>query len=197
MSNTIINSRVLVLNKYWFPVGVLPLRNAFCKLFNERAKALNHNDYGLYDFKNWLGLNDNRLDYLRASSTMIPIPEILVSSFYDRVPKLIVNSSRKNILKRDKYVCQYSGIKLEPSEATVDHIIPKSKGGKHSWINCVASSFSINNKKSDSYLEETGLELIRKPFTPNNKILFNLSSNFYLPESWKEFLFKNYTKSRI
>jgi 5-methylcytosine-specific restriction endonuclease McrA len=126
---------------------------------------------------------------------MVPIPEIVVSSFYDRVPKLYIHSSRRNILKRDRYVCQYSGRHLDPSEATVDHIIPKSKGGKYNWINCVTSSFSINNEKSDSCLEDTDLRLIRKPLSPKNKLLFSLPSDFSLPESWKEFLFKNYTKS--
>ncbi|MAG37988.1 hypothetical protein CMI45_01205 [Candidatus Pacearchaeota archaeon] len=186
-TKSILNNRVLMLNKHWFPIGVSSLRNAFCKLLSERAKAINHNNYGIYEFKEWISIEDEKLNYLTTPSILVPVPEIIVFSYYDSVPVFSISSSRKNIFKRDKYICQYSGKKLSHRSATVDHVIPKSRGGNNGWKNCVTSSSDINNKKADFYLEETKLKLIRDPFVPRKNILFNLPYGFSLPESWKAF----------
>ncbi len=189
-----LDNRVLILNKNWFPIGVSSLRNAYCKLLSERARAINHNDYGVYEFEEWVSIKDEKLNYLTTSSIMVPIPEIMVLSYYGSVPAFSISSSRKNIFKRDKYICQYSGKRLSHRNATVDHVIPKSKGGNNGWKNCVTSSFDINNKKADFYLEETKLKLIRDPYVPRNSVLFNLPYGLSLPESWRVFLLKKQFK---
>jgi hypothetical protein len=181
---------VLLLNKNWFPLEIISLRRAFCNLLNKRSIALNHNDYNPYEFDEWVDIRDNQLLYIRTRYLNIPVPEIIISRFYGGVPKFGLSSSRKNILKRDKYTCQYSGEKLCSNEATIDHIVPKSKGGDNSWKNCVTSSFIINNKKSDKQLGELDLSLIREPFVPKNNILYRLPFGCFLPESWHSFLFK-------
>tara|TARA_Y100000034_G_C6791031_1_gene354174 strand:+ start:363 stop:959 length:597 start_codon:yes stop_codon:yes gene_type:complete len=188
-TTTLKNRNVLILNKSWLPVGVISLRNAFCKLFSERARAINHYNYNLYDFNEWITIRDIRLKYIIGCSVEVPVPEIIVSTFYDSVPSFAARVSRRNILKRDKYTCQYSGRKLSLKEATIDHIVPRSKGGQDSWFNCVASSFKINNKKSNSPLEDTNLSLIKKPTKPKDDFMFKIS-DFHLPESWRHYFIK-------
>jgi 5-methylcytosine-specific restriction endonuclease McrA len=192
--NQLLINKVLVLNKCWFPIGTFSLKNAFCKLLSKRVRALNHITYNVCNFYEWFSTNSSGFNYIKTSSGWIAVPEIVISSYYEKVPKFKASASRKNILKRDKYTCQYSGKKLPEYEATIDHVVPKSKGGKNSWQNCVTSSFSINNEKSDKFLEETDLRLISEPGFPKNNLLFQLPCSFNIPDSWKTFLFKKKNK---
>lgn len=75
--------------------------------------------------------------------------------------------SKQNIFIRDEFNCQYCGIKLTHKTATIDHIIPKSKGGKNSWLNTVCSCISCNTVKANKNLEDTNLVLVKKPRIPN------------------------------
>lgn len=84
--------------------------------------------------------------------------------------------SRKALVKRDKN-CQYCFKKLSPSEVTIDHIIPKSLGGKNSFTNCVIACRACNNKKGDRTLEQSGMVLLRKPMHPS----FNPAHAIYEP----------------
>jgi len=88
---------------------------------------------------------------------------------------------------RDNYTCQYTGKKLDNKNADMDHIIPKSKGGKTVWTNVVISDKKINRQKANKTLEESGLKLIKKPVKPKRNFLF---SNYIekLPPSWKKFI---------
>ena len=88
------------------------------------------------------------------------------------------------IYKRDNNKCQYCGA---TRSLTIDHVIPRSKGGEDTWDNLVVACASCNVKKGDKLLEQTNMKLARKPFTPYNKVQFSLSGN-QVPE-WQEFLF--------
>lgn len=93
---------------------------------------------------------------------------------YIRIPYIKINSvkpSRNLIYKRDGHKCQYCG---STRRLTIDHIIPKSRGGQDTWDNMVVACSSCNIKKGDTLLEQTGMKLIKKPFTPTNKFLLNL-----------------------
>ena len=106
---------------------------------------------------------------------------------YIRIPfaKIVAQTpSRAMIYKRDNNKCQYCGA---TRSLTIDHVIPRSKGGEDSWDNLVVACASCNVKKGDKLLEQTNMKLARKPFTPYNKVQFSLSGN-QVPE-WQEFLF--------
>ncbi len=75
--------------------------------------------------------------------------------------------SRKTLIKRDKSVCQYCSKKLINKEITIDHLIPKSKGGANNYFNCVVSCMPCNNFKANRTPEEAGMKLIRKPYHPS------------------------------
>lgn len=92
--------------------------------------------------------------------------------------------SRDMIYRRDKNKCQYCG---STKDLTIDHILPKSKGGKDSWENLVVACSTCNTKKGDLYLEQTGMILQKKPKAPYNKIA--LSINYLNIEEWKEYMY--------
>ena len=106
---------------------------------------------------------------------------------YIRIPfaKIVAKTpSRAMIYKRDNNKCQYCGA---TRSLTIDHVIPRSKGGQDTWDNLVVACASCNVKKGDKLLEQTNMKLARKPFTPYNKVQFSLSGT-KVPE-WQEFLF--------
>jgi len=106
---------------------------------------------------------------------------------YIRIPLRKIASSlpsRAMIYKRDNNRCQYCGA---TRSLTIDHVIPRSKGGQDTWDNLVLACSSCNVKKSDKLLEQTNMKLARKPSTPYNKVQFSLSYT-EVPE-WQEFLF--------
>jgi len=98
--------------------------------------------------------------------------------------------SLKNIYQRDKGICQYSGKRLQPSQASIDHVVPQSKGGPTSWENCVLAERHLNSLKGDKSVTEAGLKLRRQPFEPQAvPIVMTLKNTEGIPE-WDYFLMK-------
>jgi len=93
-----------------------------------------------------------------------------------------ITPSRSMIYKRDNNTCQYCGAK---SKLTIDHVIPRSKGGGDTWENLVVACSSCNCKKSDKLLEQTGMKLVRKPRVPINKMIFDLEKTNV--DEWKPY----------
>lgn len=105
---------------------------------------------------------------IKTFSGSVKIPSIiklvyLIKSIYKR--KILY--SKNNIYLRDGYTCVYCGNKFEKNQLTIDHIIPKSRGGKDSYLNCVTSCKSCNSKKSNKLIDELGLILKFKPYEPS------------------------------
>ena len=112
------------------------------------------------------------------ASGVFYLPKAIRLVKYIRVPPIKVFLSRKNIHRRDKNTCQYCGKFLESGSATIDHIIPKSRGGKNTWQNLVCSCESCNVKKGDSTPKEANMKLLSIPEEPKylNIQEVNLSS---------------------
>lgn len=113
-------------------------------------------------------------------------PEVMILNHYIYVPYKFrqVKLSREAIMLRDNFTCQYSGARLKKSEIQIDHIIPRSRGGKNTWENLVCSSNEINNRKGNRTPEEAGLKLIKKPSKPTISDLLNNMEK----ERWSEFI---------
>ena len=94
---------------------------------------------------------------------------------YDKVPRKRPKFSAKAIWERDQGTCQYTGKKLSPQQANIDHVIPKSRGGRTNWKNCVLTHKEVNSIKANRTPEEAGLKLIRNPQDPKD-----LPSTFYI-----------------
>jgi 5-methylcytosine-specific restriction endonuclease McrA len=184
----------LCLNKLWQPIGVKSVREAFNELVSPYCSALNiiykQKVDGSFDFnevqeiqtlkwEDWIQLPIRQCDLeIRTSKLAIRVPTIIVSSRYSDVPIKRFRPTKNNIWLRDKGICQYSGKKLKPEEANIDHPFPKSRGGPNTWENMVLCHKEINSKKGNKTPEEAGLKLIKepkemKPILAYNYINFN------------------------
>jgi 5-methylcytosine-specific restriction endonuclease McrA len=192
---------VLVLNKSWVAIGTSPVYKALGLLFsvdsNSRNKAVVIDEFCTpFTWEEWSQLKpEHEDDAIRTVNTSFRIPQIIRLVKYDKFPRQVVIFSRANIFKRDSYTCQYCQQKPGSEELTIDHIIPKSKGGLTTWENCVLSCVACNSLKGDRLPHEIkstkypqGMILLKKPIRPKFKDLF---TNVYY-ESWKQWLDVSY-----
>jgi 5-methylcytosine-specific restriction endonuclease McrA len=144
--HTSIDLPTLVLNKSWYPIDAVTVRDAMCGIMAERAKVSGlssfrmhsgDEDYDLYDADEWLRLPllDNE-PYIQATHQRIRIPEVIINRHH-KVPSRDVKFSRINLWKRDSWTCQYCGKMPENDEITIDHVVPRSRGGKTTFGNTV------------------------------------------------------------
>ena len=122
---------------------------------------------------------------LRSPSLTFPWPSIVRLKMFVRVPYRRIMLSRKNILRRDGFQCQYCGRR---DKLTVDHVLPKSRGGRDTWLNLVAACTSCNNRKGNRTPEEARMTLRRKPFRPSH-VMFIRDYVGSVDETWKPYLF--------
>ena len=183
-----LNENVLVLNKLWGSIRIIRVIRSLKLLFSEKAYVVNSDTYDTYNWEEWIkqDIKDND-DLIIGVSFNIKVPEVIVLSTYDKVPKVNVKLTKKNIYIRDKYCCQYSGKKIEEEELDIDHVIPKSRGGKNDWGNMVVCTKEINRQKGDKTPKEAGLRLKNKPKKPTYKKMF-IDTRIKIKESWKKFL---------
>lgn len=125
--------------------------------------------------------------FIKASGEKrIRAPEVIVAIHYHKVPRNQLNFNRRNLFRRDENQCQYCLCKPGEAHLSVEHIFPKSRGGKDNWENCVAACFECNQKKKDMTPEEAGMKLRRQPTKPGLEIL-GLSNRL---KSWDIFFNK-------
>ena len=139
---------VLVLNQSYEPMHICNMKRAVVMLYLGKAELIEKFD-----------------DVLHSVSKVMPMPSVVRLEQYIRIPNNSIILSRKNILKRDGHLCQYCGKKNIP--LTVDHIIPKVKGGRDTWENLVTACVSCNNKKGNRTLKDFGRKPLNKPRRPN------------------------------
>jgi len=125
---------------------------------------------------------------INSITRRIPFPTIIKLLVYIRVPYKKIVLSRKNILRRDGYKCQYCN--KSETALTIDHIVPKSKGGDDSWENLVTACISCNNKKGDRSPEDANMTLRKKPTKPSH-ITFMKHFVGKIDDEWKPYLFMN------
>jgi 5-methylcytosine-specific restriction endonuclease McrA len=123
--------------------------------------------------------------FVRSPNRHLPWPSIVRLKAYVAVPYKRIMISRKNILRRDRYRCQYCASR---DRLTVDHVLPRSRGGKDSWENLVVACTPCNNKKGSRTPDEAGMQLIRRPFRPTH-VMFIRDYIGTVNEAWKPYLF--------
>jgi 5-methylcytosine-specific restriction endonuclease McrA len=160
---------VLVLNQNYEAISICTVRRAFLLVFLKKAEMIDALDG----------------EYFRSSLQEFEIPSIIRLKNYVKVPHRKVALSRTNIFKRDGERCVYCGT---TKDLTIDHVIPRSKGGTESWENLVTACHSCNSKKGNRTPEEAGMTMLSKPFKPSY-IFFMKDFNGKIRESWKPFLF--------
>ena len=165
----LLNQSVLVLNQSYEPLHVCSVRRAFVLVFRGRAEVVETLD-----------------TCLRSVSAQFPVPSVVRLDFYVRVPSKPLALTKRNILKRDGFQCQYCGVRRGPF--TIDHVIPRTRGGKDAWENLVCACHRCNNVKGDRTAEQAGLALRRKPRSPNN-VTFIRHFVGVPDERWRPYLF--------
>lgn len=163
---------VLVLSKTWIPVKIIPVFSAIDKVFRDKAKFMSE-DFSLFNWNQWVEYSSKNpsKDRINGVSFFINRPYMIIMTTGTAKYK-IPRPSRRNVFIRDGFVCQYCGKTFNSTELTIDHVVPKSHGGKTTWENSATSCQKCNNKKSDKSIEKSGMTLINKPRTPSYAELF-------------------------
>lgn len=170
-----INDSVLVLNRNWIAVHICNVRRAFSLLYQGLARAVS-DDFMVHDFESWADLSvaaGSRVIYTPSLKMMIP--DVIILRHFSKLPPRYVKFSRRNIYLRDKNVCQYCGDKFNREDLTIDHVIPRSLGGKSTWKNVVLACVRCNSKKGDKSPAECGMQLVQKPKKPHWVTCFRIS----------------------
>ncbi|MFP2932590.1 HNH endonuclease [Pyxidicoccus sp. 3LG] len=181
-----INSAVLVLNRYYQPVHVTSVKRAFSLLYQGVAKAIDA-QYRLYEFDDWAALSATQ-DCITTINRTIRVPRVLVLSAYDHLPRGRVRFSRLNIYARDNDTCQYCGKNMARSDLNLDHVMPRSQGGKTTWENVVCSCVPCNLKKGGRTPEQADMKLLKKPVRPRWTPLFRGATRKVTYREWLPFL---------
>lgn len=182
---------VLVLNRNWQAINVRTPQQAFVQMATDVATALDIDGENMIPMRwsQWIKLPVRDQDNaVRTPGGLIRVPSVIVLSRFAKVPKRRPKFSARALWTRDNSRCQYTGRELKPSEGNIDHILPRSRGGKTSWENCVLASRDVNSRKADRLPEEVGLRLLRSPVVPKElpSTLF-IRNTHRIPE-WKHFL---------
>lgn len=181
---------VLVLNKLWMPIRVVPAIRAFTLLFAEKAYVVDTSDYTVFNWKEWCELEtDDDEIVVKTVTSDVKMPEVIVLSKYDKIPKKGMKLTKRNLFLRDNFKCQYTGEEVNTKTADIDHVIPKSKGGPTNWTNLVVCSKHINRRKADRTPQEAGLTLIKKPKKPEPQVIY-IDPRMDMPKSWEKFIAK-------
>jgi 5-methylcytosine-specific restriction endonuclease McrA len=159
--------RVLVLNAAYEVLGLASIKRSVLLVLSGGAEMLSESGR-----------------YLHTPSTKVPVPSVIRLKRLVRRGPSRVPLNRRNVLRRDRYTCQYCG--RQGSELTVDHVLPKSRGGQSTWENLVAACRPCNLKKGDRTPEEAGMRLQKPPRAPRAPLF--LAELKEIPEDWKPYL---------
>lgn len=166
-----VDGQVLVLNRSWVAVNVASVRRAMGLLYQGLARAVHPDDYSLYEFDDWCELskfefeNDGR--FIGTPTSRIRVPEVVLLAGFNGFFHREVRFSRRNIFERDKNTCQYCHRKLAKSDLTIDHVVPRSKGGRDSWENLVLACVRCNVRKGNRTPSEAHMPLAKTPRKPS------------------------------
>jgi len=191
--NDILNKTiVLVLNRNWQAINIRTPAQAFCQMATNVATALDidgENNIRPVTWDEWITLSicdgDNAVHTVRGA---IRVPTVIVALNFAKVPKKRPKLCAKTIRERDGNRCQYTGKLLHPDEGSLDHVLPRSRGGKDEWGNLVWSDKTVNAKKGNRLPHEAGLKLLSVPRAPNELPVTALIRNASSIADWKLFV---------
>ena len=167
-----INAPVLVLNQNYEPLNVCDIRRAFRLLGAEKAELVARNH-----------------QVIHTPTLAIDAPSVIRLVYLIRRPQPRVKLSRREVFARDRHTCQYCG--TTSHDLTIDHVVPRHRGGRHEWENLVAACRSCNHRKGAKTVTEARMRLLRDPRAPRADVRYLFGS--YLTDerngAWRDFLF--------
>jgi 5-methylcytosine-specific restriction endonuclease McrA len=197
-----LSANVLVLNRYYQAIRVVNVRRAFSMLCREMAEVIHietdakgQAKWLNYNFSDWQELSalkrefePDGFDWIHTVRFQIAVPRIIRLLGYDKLPRQDVKFNRRNIYARDSNKCQYCGRKFPTTELSLDHVVPKSQGGKASWDNIVCCCVKCNVRKGGRTPDQAKMHLITKPIKPKRSPVINIRLADERYHSWKQFL---------
>lgn len=195
----LLGSSVLVLNRFYLALHVVSARRAFAMLYREAAEVIDVEDgrFANYDFASWcefsslrgeLGLPGQNDDWVRAVNFSILVPRVIRLVAFDRKPRQTLRFSRKNLFARDGNRCQYCGNTYPGNQLSIDHVIPRSRGGGTSWENVVCACVKCNTRKGGRTPQEARMKLLTAPVRPKQNPLLTVKLRNPKYQSWRNFL---------
>ena len=159
--------RALVLNASYEPLSIVSSRRAVCLLLAEKAELVEADEA-----------------VVRSATLTIPAPTVVRLRYMVTVPRRAVAAvSRRAVFARDDYRCQYCGARAD----SIDHVVPRSRGGSHVWENLAAACRPCNMRKRDRTPDEAGMRLLRPCRAPRGTAWVTLGL-FGVPEAWQPYL---------
>jgi len=168
-NGSLLNRAVLLLNTNYAPLAVCSAKRAICLYYLDKVDVLEFYPEAVH-----------------APSLALSLPSVIRLKNYIRYNSMSVILSRKNIILRDNHTCQYCGTKTGP--LTIDHVIPKERGGGDLWDNLVAACPACNRRKGNRTPEEANMPLRKKPVRPNRIHYFQQFVNEH-QSKWRPYLF--------
>jgi 5-methylcytosine-specific restriction endonuclease McrA len=160
---------VLVLNANFEPLNICAMRRAIGLIHLQKASLV-----------------ENGRGVIKTIDQTYPRPSVIRLQRMVKRPRAEVKLTRREVFRRDKYTCQYCGVKN--TDLTIDHILPRHLGGKQSWENIVTACAACNHKKGGRTLDKSGMRLRNSPSAPPNSALYIYHHYLTENQSWEEFL---------
>ncbi|WP_437204327.1 HNH endonuclease [Planctomicrobium sp. SH664] len=198
-SSAAMQANVLALNRNFLAVHVISVKRAFCLLCKGLAEVI-HVEGGVYcahSFESWKELSELKIalgekpdheDWIRSVNFDIQVPRVIRLLTYERVPRNTVKFNRRNIFLRDGHRCQYCGKRYSTPRLSLDHVMPKSRGGGDTWENIVCACLKCNVDKGGRTPAEAGMKLLQKPIKPKRSPLLSRQLTLSKYESWRNFI---------
>ncbi len=192
-----LGASVLVLNRLYMAVHVIGVRRAFSLLCRELAEVVDCDDgvFANYDFDAWLERCHRRHryrgpeeDWIRAVHFDVQVPRVIRLLRYDRLPNRSIRLNRHTIFARDEHRCQYCGRRFPTAELSLDHVLPRSRGGETTWENVVCCCVDCNVRKGGRTPQEAHMKLVARPVRPKRSPLLTLKLRNPKYASWKTWL---------
>jgi 5-methylcytosine-specific restriction endonuclease McrA len=159
-------SGVLVLNASYEPLNLVNVKRAIVLVLKKKAEIVERQEGEIH-----------------SERMKMPSPSVIRLVYFVHIPYRSVALSRRAVFIRDKHTCQYCGARAE----SIDHVVPRSRGGEHKWENVVAACRRCNTRKMNRLPAEAGLKLLRKPFEPDDHIwIFSMASDIH--PTWEPYL---------
>ena len=150
--------RVLVLNSSWYPIAQCDWQHAFKLVFQDKAKVVEYYDR-----------------WIKTPNDSYQMPAVIHLVGYTTVPRRRLGYSKQVVFERDKNICQYCGKKVKPNgpssahdTATIDHVVPRARGGKTTFENTLTACVPCNTRKASKTIQECGYKPLSIPRKPSN-----------------------------
>ena len=193
----VLDTNVLVLNRFYMAIRVVNVRRALTLLYRECADVIGHDDaqFVSYDFESWCEISQLASsekqpgeDYIRAVDFEILAPRIVRLNRFDRMPQQTVRFNRKNLFARDDHRCQYCGKREPMHRLSLDHVIPRSHGGPTTWENVVCCCLRCNSRKGGRTPQQARMILLTDPAKPKVNPMLVQSVEDPRYECWRTFI---------